>query len=146
MHVFTDRSRIETGYTCPRKRFLNYHYRGRGIELARQIPPPWALWTGSATHIGLQQLMEGAAPQLAALSAADQYAEQIKPLYESLEDGSELKIAMLRDGAEQVELVMALVYAWGLVKLPLYKEQFEPVAVEREEEITFQVGDDEVTL
>ena len=40
MNHFVDRSRVETQWACPRKRFYNYHYNGKGIVPA-----------GESTHL-----------------------------------------------------------------------------------------------
>lgn len=143
--IFIDRSRIEAGAHCPRMRYYEYHHRGVGVVKAREIPPPWALLTGTWTHSGIEGVLQGRGVMDAALGASQGYREAIQPLIAAVEDGP-LKDGMVRDLKEQSEMVLALVYAWGRVRYPAYITDFEPIAMEQEEEITFTVGDAEVTL
>lgn len=146
MKIVTDRSRIEAGQHCPRYRYWHYHYRGRGIEAAAEIPPPWALLTGTWTHEGIALIINCTmSGQLAAIHASNIYTSTMMDLFKGVPDG-EVREGLLRDLKEQTQLVKALVYGWAVSIYPAYLEQYEPVGVEQEEAITFHVGEDEVTL
>lgn len=147
MHIFTDRSRIEAGQKCPRYRYWHYHYKGQGIQAAREIPPPWALLTGTWTHWGIEHILNGMSPADAAIHAAGLYTTEMVKLFTPIPEGEVLE-GLIRDRMEQTQLVKAMVYAWGVSQYPAYLDQYEPAAdgVEQEETITFHVGEDEVTL
>lgn len=51
-----DRSRIVTDWSCPRKRFWNYEYKGRGITQATQSLP---LFLGIVVHDSLAAIAKG---------------------------------------------------------------------------------------
>ena len=54
--IWTDRSRVLAWQRCPRLRWWNYEYGGRGIvPLNLSIP----LTTGAAVHEGLAELVAG---------------------------------------------------------------------------------------
>lgn len=127
-----DRSRIQEGQRCQRFRWWKYHYRGRGIEAARQIPPPWYFWSGSAIHEGIEAILRGAPVLAAANAAVASYRAKVTPLLATVED-PEAQQRMAADAEEQFDLVLALVYGWGLVRLPTYLAAYEPIDIEREE-------------
>lgn len=54
--IWTDRSRIETGFRCPRKRFHNYVAGGRGYVPAVE---PQDLWFGQWMHAGIELAVTG---------------------------------------------------------------------------------------
>jgi hypothetical protein len=143
-HIITDRSRIECSDHCQRERFWRYEYRGRGIEPATGLPDWWYL-TGHYCHEGIEAVLSGETPHAAANLAKNNYATATSFLISSMEDG-EVKQKILGDLQEQLDLVKALVYAWGRVQYPKYQREYHPVDIEREESITFTVGDDEVEL
>jgi len=144
-HIITDRSRIETSDHCQRERFWRYEYRGRGIEPATGLPDWWYL-TGQYCHEGIESILKGSEGlSSAAIQASQQYLHQIMPLLDAIED-TQLKSRLMDDLLEQCYLVRALVYAWGRVQYPKYQREYRPVDIEREESITFTVGDDEVEL
>ena len=148
MHIISERSRIETGQKCTRKRYWEYHYRGRGVRRAASIPPAWELETGSWIHSGIEWIMNGMDAAAAANKAADEYALWIARLLRPIEDIATRGLYEW-EGQQQVDLVLALVYGYGVYRLPLYLAQYEPVAdgVEKEEQLTFDIGsDDQVTL
>src|SRR5579862_253303 len=51
-----DRSRVATFEQCPRKRYLQYHYAGSGIESGHKDVH---LWNGSMVHDGFDLLAQG---------------------------------------------------------------------------------------
>ena len=155
---YIDRSRTETKQTCPRRGYWNYYYHNRGVVAAREIPPAWPLLTGTYIHNGIQQIIEGlrrgglrgsdvtgASPADVAVGAGSIYVHNISPLFNDLEEGP-AKDILLHNLKEQSELTTALIYGWYKIVYPQFIASYEPVDIEREEEITFQVGENEITL
>mgnify|MGYP000866602243 CR=1 FL=1 len=58
--IYTDRSRIETGQRCARRRWWEYHYQLPGMEVAGVQPakPALELSVGSAVHKGIENLLK----------------------------------------------------------------------------------------
>jgi hypothetical protein len=54
MKLYTDRSRIEVGFRCKRRRYLEYNEAGTGIQPSRK---PLPLAVGAAVHRGLEVLL-----------------------------------------------------------------------------------------
>jgi PD-(D/E)XK nuclease superfamily len=126
--ILTDRSRIECYQQCPRRRWWAYEYRGRGIEPVRGQPSYLAV--GSAIHTGIGSLLLGDGMSWAYLG-----------VYDALRQGLDAPIddRAVKRQAELYALVEALLRAWGAVRLPYYRETFEVLDVEREEE-PFDIG------
>lgn len=139
-----DRSRIEDAAKCQRLYFWRYAFLGLGIELARELPPPWALLTGTFIHEGIEAILKGADPAEAARKAANDYWEMINPIIQGIED-LELKARIEIEFAQQMDLVLALIYGWGLVGKDRLLANYEISAmdIEREEEIGFILGSEE---
>jgi hypothetical protein len=144
-HIYTDRSRLELKGKCPQAYYWNYLYHNRGIQLAREIPPPFALLTGTHTHDGIEGTLKGARPEEIAIAVANEYIREVNPIFDDIEDGP-AKDNLRRQLTEQSQLVTALTYGWSKVRMPDYLATYEPIDIEREEEITFMVGDVEITL
>jgi len=53
-HRISDRSRYETYFQCPRKRYWNYEYAGRGIE---SVAIKVDLLYGGGIHSGMDELI-----------------------------------------------------------------------------------------
>ncbi len=143
--LYLDRSRTEVKQHCPRKGYWNYYYKGRGIVAAREIPPPWPLLTGGYVHEGIERILKGESAVLVAIDIAAIYHRTIEPLFIDIEDGPARDI-LFHNLKEQRELTTALIYGWYKIIYPSYIRDYEPVDIEREEAITFQVGDSEITL
>lgn len=153
--IYTDRSRMESWDKCPRFRFLHYHYDGQGgpggLEKAREIPPPWPLITGSWFHEGAALGLKGRTAGEAASTAYAGFRAQVQPLIDQIANDPTdpqypVRQQMEADRDEQSQLVLALVYAWCLVRLPSYLAKYRVVSVEQEEGVTFEVGDREIEL
>lgn len=54
IRIYTDRSRIETSFRCPRRRWLEYHEAGTGIQPRKKN---MHLAVGGAVHAGLESLL-----------------------------------------------------------------------------------------
>lgn len=142
-----DRSRIEDAAKCQRLYFWRYAALGIGIVPAREFPPAWALWTGTAIHEGIEAILKGVDPAEAARKAAGDYWEKVNPLIEGLED-AELKARTALDFAQQMDLVVGLVYGWGLVGMPrlMLNYDLSMLDIEREEQVGFLLGDPPVEV
>lgn len=134
LYIF-DRSRLEDAGSCPRRYFWGYAFLGLGIRELRAMPI-WPLLTGSYTHEGIEMVMKGADARTAALAAVELYRGQVDPLLDSLDLGDRRELVM-KEWAQQLDLVAALVYGWGLIGWPRYYMQYEAVDIEKEEEIGF---------
>lgn len=143
--IYFDRSRTEMKQKCPRAGYWGYYYHNRGIVAAREIPPPWPLLTGSGVHNGIERVLKGEQADLVAIDEGAKYIFDIHPLFNGIEEGPALD-NLKHNLKEQSELVTALIYGWYKVIHPDYISHYEPVDIEREEEITFQVGEQELTL
>lgn len=143
--IYLDRSRTETKQHCDRLGYWQYYYKGRGITRAREIPPPWPLLTGGYVHEGIQHILVGSRAESVAAAMSINYNTSILPLFDGIEEGPALDI-LKHNLKEQSELVTALIYGWYKIIYPQYMATYEPIDIEREEEITFQVGDNEITL
>jgi hypothetical protein len=134
----TSRSAVLTFQTCPRKRFLQYHINGTGVQSGFLNLD---LAVGSSVHRGLQHLLE--------------HCRQEHPsgdfnslcVDEAVEHGRNLWLKMCDDyiikpkGAETVDfiiyeqmtLIEALIRAFAIYRLPTFLEQYEVLEVEKEE-------------
>lgn len=124
--VFTDRSRIIAYQECPRRRYLNNHLGGIGIQKTKLIIP---LATGIYTHEALAHLLGGASVDSAVEVAVANYWAEVRARGIQIEPGE--------DGAqvaeEQCALVEAMSRAYAIRKLPELLEQFEVMETERED-------------
>src|ERR1022692_199342 len=143
--IYFDRSRTEVKQQCPRKGYWNYYYHNRGVVKSREIPPPWPLLTGGYVHEGIERILKGETDASVAITIAKVYENDIMPLLAVLEEGP-AKDILLHNLKEQSELTTAMIYGWYKIVYPDYIAHYEPVDIEREESITFQVGEQELTL
>lgn len=140
-----DRSRTETAMRCARLYFWEYCFMGLGIRRARALPA-WELETGTYIHEGIEALLRGTmGPADAALHAQAAYRDAVQPLMDELDLGETRELRQ-REFEQQLDLVLALVYGWGLVGLPRYLASYEMVDIEKEEEISFLVNGVEMRL
>jgi hypothetical protein len=143
---FFDRSRMMTGQACPKKRELQYHWNGTGVESAY---PADELELGSAVHAGLEVLLR----EQFLLDEPDYTGSQADLIVSAAE---EAKMKMLESGKrglsiqdndlfgetapeiaqllieEQANLAYALVWTFGRRRLASLLERYEVVAVEPE--------------
>lgn len=128
IRTFTDRSRIITYQTCPRKRWLEYHAAGTGVTLARQSVP---LATGTFTHLGLAALLNGEDTDSAVVGALAAYDQLVSTR------GLELEPAMdaFQLAQEQKALVEALLRVFVIHPrgLPHIHANYDILEVERED-------------
>lgn len=106
--ILTDRSRIECYQHCPRKRYWNYEYQGHGIVPKRAKSA--ALEFGSTIHQAIADTFMGAPPNMA---------------MELPETARHAELHALADG---------MIHAWLLIRQSYYKDNFDIISVEHEEE------------
>lgn len=138
--VYTDRSRVETFETCPRKRLLGYEWRG-GLEPSKLSV---ALETGTALH-RVRELVLGSLRvefEAALATALGEYREKVAANGIVAEENADLERVM----GEQYDIVEALSRAWFAVSYPKIVADYEVVAAEREFVRDFTVGDATVRL
>lgn len=142
---FTSRSAIETYWTCPRKRYLQYFYDGIGIvPSGRSIP----LTTGTCVHAGIEHMARWLKKR------GNRILEDIKKeseevIEEAVEIGKQIYLDELIEKkfhgkgvetdqqqeftkGEQLALTEALIRAWGLRELPNINHRFLVYDIERE--------------
>jgi hypothetical protein len=145
-----DRSRIETGRACERKRWLGYHAGtetdehgrvilsgyGRGLSTAQKSIP---LETGTWTHLCLERLLGAALAgeeltqevvQRVVAEAVAGYLSQVEPFRQTSQQPPETQVEVLR---EQAWLVACFGWMLGLRVVPALLADFSVEAVEQEE-------------
>lgn len=127
----TDRSRTTLDWSCPRKRYWNYHHSGRGV-----VPPntPLELFLGTALHDGLaaiatQHRAGGADIDAISTTAAGVVLETLM----TAAGGDESQLTFAR---EQSTLVEGLLRGFYKQAWPMLMTAY-PVIISIEEEMTF---------
>jgi hypothetical protein len=131
-YIYTDRSRIECYEKCPRKRFWQYEFDGRGLEkdelkLDARI--------GNAVHQGIERGLSENIP--AAEIALEAREEFIKQCHQAVETAGQEQLE--HDIIEGGILVCALVYSWLRVRAPRLLEEGEVLLIEKEMQIDFHM-------
>lgn len=144
--IVTQRSRLESFESCPRKGYFSYLYRGKGIS-RRGFDPD--LLMGAAIHTGIEHLLKGSSEDDAAATAVIAFSKAINeiglaPLVIETEAGFEQVPASSAQQEFMVNLVEALVRGFARVRLPKLLEQYRILEVEREE--SYQLTDELVFL
>lgn len=138
---YTSRSAIETRKDCSRKRYLNYHYKGKGIVPSyRSIP----LTTGICVHSGIEFLVrywkenpkfekdfDTIHPELidkAVWVSVKKYEEELKE--KGFTNIQEKEQEFTKN--EQLALTEALVRAWGMREFSLLVKNYRVLEVEKE--------------
>lgn len=121
----TDRTRTTTDWLCRRKRYLNYHYLGRGIVTEAQAPE---LLFGSVIHEGLAAV---ATQHLGAGVDIDSIAEAAR--------------RQLSEGSEASHLAEALLRAFHRHVWPRLMRTY-PRIIAVEPELTYALGDGTVFM
>ena len=138
---FIDRSRITTDWNCPRKRFWQYEFEGRGI-----VPDVTSLelFLGTAVHDGLARIGDAARVDRQGTLTAESYtpiideiaAQAQRDVYESLAkvpDGETPDADTLTFAAEQAALIEGLLRGFHRYTWPrLLAQGWTIVAVEQE--------------
>jgi len=119
--VLTSRSAIETFQRCPRKRFLEYHYDGRGIVPAVSYAP---FSVGSAVHHGIELMLRGQSVDTAVTEALAGFPEEF-PGYQP---------------GEQRALAEALIRVADIVIVPWINREYEILSIEQEELFVLEPG------
>lgn len=141
--IVTDRSRINEGKKCPRKRWIKYEAMGTGLESKWRSED---LELGSAVHEGLDRVMTGTETEFAA-SGARLRLEKMVELEIENDNGAMWsalpEVAQLLRG-EQAALTYALVWIFGKRLAGRLLEEYEILSTE--EEINWLLGDGEKSI
>jgi hypothetical protein len=147
----TDRSRIERYEKCARLRYWSTEFDGTGLEPSDERGLKLDARIGTGVHDGIEFALRGevllanarSEANLAATFGANKYLKGIADDGIKLADLPEQQRNEVYEGAN---IVTALVYAWVRVRLPALLAEGGILAVEREMDVDFTVGDDVVRL
>jgi hypothetical protein len=121
----TSRTAITTYQSCPRKRYLQFHYNSTGIEPRRQAVP--LVW-GQGLHVGVASLLQGHEPDDAVGHALLAYADQCEERDFDIDD-LESQSFVYKEGQALIE---GFIRAWAIERLPDFLGTYEVIEVERE--------------
>lgn len=136
--IYTDRSRFLTYFKCPFKRFMNYHYLGKGI-VRRGLSIPLA--TGSHTHSAIEYILNivKSTNDLPRANDVRDIIEEVNSNYRR--EVADSNFLGLEDNEradhivnEQTTLISGLIWAWAVAVLPSFLEHFAVLHVEQEME------------
>ena len=133
MAWYIDRSRIQAYQDCKRLRFLNYHWRGRGLE-RRALGLP--LLNGQQLHQGLAALLCGESIDATITTIGTTYRNIVHTRGIHLEDPTAVDFLV----AEQLALLEGLLRAWAAVRFPALCAEYDVVAIEKEQPWTITPG------
>lgn len=141
---YISRSAIQEYRHCPRKRFLGYHYHGRGIRPKEASIP---LTTGTCTHNGvgfiLGQMKNGKPVNAEVIDEAVRVGliEYEKVVVKGLRGkGTDGKYKQEFNFKEQCALTEAIIRLWAIYEYPVLNEHYQVLEVEREEAIELVPG------
>jgi len=121
----TSRTAITTYQSCPRKRFLQFHYNSTGIEPRRQAVP--LVW-GQGLHVGVASLLSGLDADDAVREALLAYADQCEERDFDIDD-LESQSFVYREGQALIE---GFIRAWAIERLPDFLGTYQVLEVEKE--------------
>ena len=128
--ILIDRSRILSYQACPRRRYLEYHFAGTGIQRkAKSLP----LVFGSAFHEGSELMLKGnieGAVLRAQLFLSNVFEERAVGF--DREEPSDVSIAWQYGMEEQGALAEALLRGFWAYEGETFLEGFEVLEVEKE--------------
>ena len=119
------RSSHEALFTCPRKWYWGYEYKGTGLDTPLR---DLKLVIGISVHAGLELLMNGASADEAADHAVRDFLEGTKAHKEAWGENPR-SLATLDEARLLVE---ALVYGWGISQLASFLGRFRIIHAEQE--------------
>lgn len=120
--ILIDRSRVVCDWTCPRRRFWNYEFEGKGLVPRRA---PIALEDGTQVHEGIANILLGGDVRAAAFGAMTQVRAAI--LGDRI---AEAGLTPEHYAEEQAHLVGGLILAWDRVVKPRLLAEFTVHRVE----------------
>jgi len=129
--IVTSRSAYVTGMSCRRKRYLMYEAPNstpvRGWQRRKLDLPPTV---GIYTHLGVSALFNGSTIEEAVAHACSKFLDEAKSRgIEEANVADDLMFLL----HEQQAMIEGLLRAWNRVRLPRLLEEYEVLAVEREE-------------
>lgn len=121
----TSRTAVVTYQQCPRKRYLQFHYAGTGVEPRRQsIPLVW----GSGIHKGVEGLLKGLSPDDAVSAALSEYEQQCTDREFDIDD-LESQSFVFNEGRALIE---GFTRAWDMERKTEFLGTYEVLEVEQE--------------
>lgn len=132
--TLTDRSRILTYQTCPRARYLGYHFNGLGLAPTSFSVP---LQTGTQIHHGLELLLSGVDVDEACADAVRLYRSDAEG-YLGIQGVDPANYTYTIN--EQAALTEALIRVYSIKQLPKLLEEYEIIAMEKEYELKLASG------
>ena len=129
MIVLTDRSRFLKHQECPRGRYFNYEYEGKGLAPTRLSIP---LATGQYAHEGLAHLLQRPDDVEGAIAAAVEGYERAVAARGLAVPASDGANAVYR---EQRALIEALIRAYAARQLKPLLHNYRVLEVEREDQL-----------
>jgi hypothetical protein len=152
----TDRSRIETWEKCCRKRYWQYEYDGTGLQPTGERNLKLDARIGQGVHDGIEfglgslgdhaEIIRNGARNIAALAAGYGMGKYMKALADEGIAVTTMEEQQRREVFEGADIVSALVYAWLRLRLPSMLRDGDVLAIERELDMDFAVGEHTVRL
>lgn len=125
--ILYSRSHCTTDWTCPRKRWWNFQYAGRGIQSGKTA---FELWLGTVLHDGLAGIAHGVDIDEIAKAAVKQMRDSL--LGDDINDQASIDYA-----DEQAALVEGLLRGFRKHIWPIWMEDY-PEIVYIEKEMIYQ--------
>lgn len=135
----TSRSAIETGWHCPRERFLQYHYNDIGIMPSGN---DIYLSTGSALHYGVELLAKAVKANkgvMVGIDAVDEAVSKVLKWYRSKVPKASLSGGGLTTDEgriyswnEQQALIEACIRVWARVEMPFLSSRYRILHIEKD--------------
>ncbi len=142
--ILFDRSRVEAWEKCPRLRFWQYEYKGRGVYRGDVIQ--WPLVLGDGIHEAVEQITFSSVDvnEEAIAKAYNKCFAEAITVIEHTEDDDRRRL-LKADLSENYELLVAIVHAWKY-SIPEFLANYSPLESEREELLTMDVNGQAITL
>lgn len=140
--ILTDRSRIVTDWACPRRRYYQYEYRGRGIVTTNTS---LELFLGQAYHDALARLADsqqavGHLTDAVVDAVADEVAAEVREVLGQTQTGEVPSDEAVAFAGEQAALVEGMVRGLARVVWPRLMQEY-PVIRSVEQEMPIRLSD-----
>lgn len=124
--ILFDRSRYEAYLDCPRLRYWQYEFKGKGI-VPKTMNVPQS--TGSMIHAGMAYLAAGHDLEKTVSLIHSQYDALVAENGLAVDTSEDLQLLC----GEQKAIAEGLLRAWHRVRKPLFDDQYEVISVEQEQ-------------
>lgn len=125
MPIHTSRSKIVSHFTCPRYRYLRYHYGGRGLQRVAQKHPTNA---GLSIHAGNACVLNGKPVDTAVQVVVSTYIADFMAQFDGLPQAHDIL-------TEQVHFIEGSVRAFARCRAPQIRRDYDVVAIEVEQSV-----------